>query len=107
MRKKISKIALSAVLTTSLASISQAPSKANASFFNRFRVFLSLGKHNYNLQKTNEGTKLTSLSRNAWHRQARRGYRGFIDNNINNNNINNNNNLGNNPPTGIYKQIKN
>lgn len=102
MRKKISKIALTAVLTTSLASISQAPSKANASFLSRFRVFLSLGKHNYNLQKSNEGTKLTSLSRNAWHRQAMRGYGGFIDNKNNNNN-----NLGNNPPTGIYKQIKN
>ena len=102
MRKKISKIALTAVLTTSLATISQAPSKANASFLGRFRsLFNSWTRHNYNLQKAGQGIKLTKIDRRAWNRQGMHGYGAFMNNNRNNNN------LGNNPPNGIYTQIKN
>lgn len=101
MRKKISKIALVAVLTTSLATISQVPLQANASFWGRFRNLFCSGK-TYSLLKATQGIKQSPLSRGSWNRKGMKGYGSLLHEGTDGTYRP----TGNNPPNGFYRQLK-
>ena len=104
MRKKISKIALVAVLTTSLATISQVPLQANASFWGRFKNLFRGGKiyNAYSLLNASQGIKQSPISRGSWSRKGIKGYGSLLHEGTDGSYRP----TGNNPPDGFYRQLK-